>query len=596
MRQRHVADVAHHAGRLAQQGGDVHVDGVVAEVLVVEDHVSVIAGFADEGDRATLALAEALEKEAILGANGQDIALLRLATPDFHGAHGGLVVVHCAELEGRARGLDEFGAAVREAAGADVVDGEDGVVRAEGHAGVDDALATALHFGVTALDGVEVQLCFVRAGGHGAGGAAAQTNAHGRTADLRHEDVRRDLFLQHLVVADVAHAAGQHDGLVIAPVFAAGLLLKRTEEAAELRTAELVAESGPADGAFHHDAQRGREALGAFAVVLFPGLAEVRNLQVAHAETADAGLGTATDAGGALVADFAANARGRAGVGGDGGGVVVRLHLHQHLHLVLGETVDVVARVGLEGLDTEAVDDAGIVLIRHLRAFRVQLVGVANHAKEGEVALLTVNNPLGIEDFVAAVLAVDLAEHGQLGVGGVTLGRGVGVEEVINLGVAQRQADFLVGALQGHAALAQHIEDLAARGLRLNKETFQLFGGEDAFDHAVMDGVCGGAQVDLGEHLAVAGQGQVHRTLHAEHAGHRAGVEDVRGLGAPGRDGAQARRHEDPLTRKRIIAGIQQSLCLFARLGRERALRQHREDPARAHLAPREPRFRERLL
>ena len=398
-------------------------------------------------------------------------------------------------------------------------------------------------------------------------------------------------------MADVAHAAGEHDGLVVAPVFPGGLLLEGAEEAAELRAAELVAEGGAADGAFQHDAEGGGEAFGAFGVGLFPGLAEAGDLEVADAEAADAGLGAAADAGGAFVADLAADAGGRAGVGGDGGGVVVRLHLHEHLHLVFGEAVDVVARVGLEGLHPEAVDDAGVVLVGDLGAFGVERVGVADHAEEGEVAFLAVDDPLGVEDFVAAVLAVDLAEHGQLGVGGVALGGGVGGEEVVDLGIAEGQADFLVGALEGGAALAQHVEGLAARGLRLDEEAGQLLGGEDAFDHAVVERVQRRrGELALGERLAAAHERQVHRPLHAEHAAHRARAEDVRGLGAPGRDGAQARRHEEALARQGRVACVQQRLGLFPGFLRKRPLRQHGEDPARAHLAAAQARLVERFL
>ena len=61
-----------------------------------------------------------------------------------------------AQVEASAGGFDELGQAVGETAGADVVDGQHGVVRAEGDAAVDHLLAAAFHLGIAALDGVKV--------------------------------------------------------------------------------------------------------------------------------------------------------------------------------------------------------------------------------------------------------------------------------------------------------------------------------------------------------------------------------------------------------------------------------------------------------
>ena len=105
----HLAD---HAGRLAEQDLDVHVDRRVTEVRVLEDELSVASSDADESDRAALAAAEFLEEKPRLGAKRKNIALLCLAAPDLHRVHRHLFVVDLAELELAASRLDELGAAV----------------------------------------------------------------------------------------------------------------------------------------------------------------------------------------------------------------------------------------------------------------------------------------------------------------------------------------------------------------------------------------------------------------------------------------------------------------------------------------------------
>ena len=46
-------------------------------------------------------------------------------------------------------------------------------------------------------------------------------------------------------------------------------------------------------------------------------------------------------------------------------------------------------------------------------------MGVADHTEEGKIALLAVDDPVGIKNFVTAVLRVDLREHDKLGIGRV---------------------------------------------------------------------------------------------------------------------------------------------------------------------------------
>ena len=460
-----VLHLPHHARRLAEQDLDVHVDRPVSEVRILQDEASVAGRDADEGDGAPLARAEGLEEVLGLRTEREHVAFLGLAAPDLHRAHGRLLVVDLAELELAAGGLDELGAAVGESAGADVVDGEDGVGAPKRRAGVDHALAAALHLGVAALDGVEVEGFGVGAGHHRARGAAAEADAHRRAADLHDQGPDGDVALLHLAVADDAHAAGEHDRLVVAAQLARDLALVGAEEAAELRTPELVAERRAAQGAVRHDLQRRREARREVRELALPRLREAGDAQVGDHEAADAGDRARAGPRRRLVADLAADARRRARERRDRRRVVVRLDLHELVDLVALERVGVRLRVDREDVRLEARHHGRVVLVGRERVLRTPLVGVLDHLEEALGLPLAVDDELGPEDLVAAVLGVHLAEHDEFGVRRVALRLLERLGEIPHLLLRDRQADLGVRLANRRDALLQDV--VGAAGLRL---------------------------------------------------------------------------------------------------------------------------------
>ena len=95
------------------------------------------------------------------------------------------------------------------------MDGEDRIVRAALPAAIDDFLAAALHLGVFALHGSEVERLLVALRAAGGRGAAAEADAHGGPAEHDETRPRCDGGFGDLVGADVAHPAGDHDGFVV---------------------------------------------------------------------------------------------------------------------------------------------------------------------------------------------------------------------------------------------------------------------------------------------------------------------------------------------------------------------------------------------
>ena len=144
--------------------------------------------------------------------------------------------------------------------------------------------------------------------------------------------------------------------------------------------------------------------------LFLPGESVAGHFEIGGHKGGEAGLGAATDPGGAFVADFPAHAGGSAGEGGDGGRVVMRLHLAKDVQLASGLLVAerAVRLVDLPPFGGKALEHAGVVRVGDEHAVGIEGMGIADHFEEAEFALLAVHDPVGIENLVAAVLRVDL--------------------------------------------------------------------------------------------------------------------------------------------------------------------------------------------
>jgi hypothetical protein len=140
-----------HARRAAEQVRDGHVDDALAGAPVGDGEPAVVGRLADNRPGAAFAAGERDERVQRALLEGEDVALLGLVAPDLERRHAGLVARHAREVDASAAGREDFRHRVRQPAGADVVDHQDGVSLAHRPAGVDDLLGAALHLGVAAL-------------------------------------------------------------------------------------------------------------------------------------------------------------------------------------------------------------------------------------------------------------------------------------------------------------------------------------------------------------------------------------------------------------------------------------------------------------
>ena len=285
-----------HAGRFAQQHVERHVDRPAA-IGGFQHKVAIVADRADHRIRAAFTTAQEIEGTKGVGRNRQDITLLRLVAPDLCRRQAAGLQGNPVDLEDRAPmgTLDQFGQRIGQPAGSHIVDRKNRIVFAHRAAGIEDLLGTTLHFGIAPLDRIEIELGGVAARAHARGRTATQANAHSRAAQLDQQRTRWQIVFADMDCINIAHAAGDHDRLVIATHSIADLLLVGAEIADQVGSAKLVVEGSAAQRAIDHDRQRRGDALraaqkigsGGSAIdrrshILrgLPGLFEARNTQV----------------------------------------------------------------------------------------------------------------------------------------------------------------------------------------------------------------------------------------------------------------------------------------------------------------------------
>ena len=492
--------------------------------------------------RAAFAGADRLERREVGRVDGEDVAFLGFVAPDLERRERGVGTGNAAQVDaGTASAvLDQLGQGIRESAGTDVVNEADRVTVAELPAAVDHLLAAVFHLGVVALHRREIEVGIARPRRHRRRGAAAEPDQHRRSAEHHQQRARRHVALQDVRLADVAEATGDHDRLVVTPHPLAIGLFQRAEVAADGRAAELVVEGGRADRTVEHDLQRRDNSFG-LAVAVLPRLLEPGHTQVRDAEADEAGLGARAAANRTFVANLAARASGRAGVRRDRRRVVVRLDLHDDVHGLIVEGEAAGGRVGEEALGLRAANDGRVVRIgTEDVGVGGLLVSVADHAEEALRLLGTIDGPGGVEDLVAAVLAVRLREHHQLDVGRVAAEAGEGGAEVVDLVRREGESARAVGLLERCAPAAEDVHgDQRPRRTLLEQPRRIVEPAEHALHHAVVQfgGHCGAlTRRDAGRYVDVIRDA----ALDPPHSGESGVADDIGGLAGPGGEGAWA--------------------------------------------------------
>ena len=278
---------AGHLRCFAKQHFKRQVNRPVLKLRVIHGKVAIISGFTQNGKEAAFTLAKSGKPVTAFRCDCQHITLLRLVAPDLHRAHTRLHVVYGTQIQPAATTgiMDQFRHSVGESTRSNVMNKENRVLITHLPTAIQHLLASALHLRITSLNRIKIERFSIGAGIHARCRTATQADQHGRSAQLNNQRARWNFTFMDMAGINIAHAASQHDRLMIAAKITLNLLLIGTEIAADIGTAKLVIECRRTNRTIDHDIQSRCNAF-RFAELLLPRLLKTRNLQVGDRETA----------------------------------------------------------------------------------------------------------------------------------------------------------------------------------------------------------------------------------------------------------------------------------------------------------------------
>ena len=169
-----------------------------------------------------------------------------------------------------------------------------------------------------------------------------------------------------MVIANIAVAASDHDGLVIAHDFGAmntvDAQLEGTKITAQGWATKFVIKCRTAKWALQHDVARSDDAIG-LAIWCFPWLHKAGDIQVRYRKASESRLGFATATGRTFITDFTTRACRCTGKWRNRGRVVMRFHFHQNMHGLVIKAVSVAAIEAIKTIGFAAGNDRGIIVI-----------------------------------------------------------------------------------------------------------------------------------------------------------------------------------------------------------------------------------------
>ena len=202
--------------------------------------------------------------------------------------------------------------------------------------------------------------------------------------------------------------------------------------------------------------------------------------------------------------------------------------------------------IGMEFFRRAACHDRGVVSISHNRALRTGLFRFAHHPEERSWLGFSIDHPIGIEDFVAAVLGVCLRKHHQFHVARVALECvGKVVEKVVNLVWRQSQSHRGIGCKQGSLATPEQVHMVDAARLDVMKERLRCIERiEHHLGHAIVNRRLDDRVLCSADLAKAFGRSIRDATLNPPHRAQATRVRNVSRFGSPRRNCAQSRYHQ----------------------------------------------------
>ena len=244
--------------------------------------------------------------------------------------------------------------------------------------------------------------------------------------------------------------------------------------------------------------------------------------------------------------------------------MIVRFDLHQYMNGLFDIGEFAVIGRGHQARTSPTLDDGGVVTVCGYHTIGCLFGGRLDHAEQSLLLSSAIDDPTGIEYFVATMLGICLSKHHQLSIRRVTVKIRVAGYQIVNFIRAQRQTQLGVCSNQRIAAIFfKRDRDHRGRAMffkqRLN--TFRL--GKNRFRHTI-EKLCRNSHKIVVADLAGELDGVANASLNAIDRIDIASVGNVSCFRRPGRDGAWP-WHDEQLfcalrQLERRVAGQQQCI------------------------------------
>ena len=143
--------------------------------------------------------------------------------------------------------------------------------------------------------------------------------------------------------------------------------------------------------------------------------------------------------------------------------------------------------IRIETLNRCALHHRSIVVIRHHVALWVQLVGVAYHFKQTHRLGLSIDDEVGVENFMAAMLRVRLRKHHQFDIGRIALQFDIRIAQIIDFVLRQSQTQLNIGFNQSIATLSEQGNGLQGLARQILEQRMTIvFTDKPRFGHTVV--------------------------------------------------------------------------------------------------------------
>ena len=163
-----------------------------------------------------------------------------------------------------------------------------------------------------------------------------------------------------MVFTNIAVTASKHNRLVITATLTSKIHLEGSKVSTDIGTTKFIVKCRATQWSFSHNIQR-RDNAARLAIIRFPGLHIIWNLQIGDGKTNQTHLGLRASTHRTFIANFTPRTCTSTRVRRYSCGVIMGFNLHQQMHWLLAVTIFFCDRVGVKTPALSTGDHRGII-------------------------------------------------------------------------------------------------------------------------------------------------------------------------------------------------------------------------------------------